>query len=544
MTEPSHSARPPRPTERTAPRTPLRWFADRLLRTKFAVLLGVVVLSFSVLAATTLTAHGAVRSAEDQLARQVDARALVLQLDTRASELKVDVFKTLVRDDAAGEYEELRDDIATPVALLEELAELSLDSASADAVAELTTSYGRYTDAITALVDAAVTDQAGQQAGWEQIQTTNDLIDAALGSALSSLDSADAAARSNLTAAIDRVDRLTVGLAVAAMVLLAGLCLVIQRSIARPLAAVRRSLEALARGDLTVRTGVDQRDELGRMAEALDAAQHDVRAVLVSVASSADAVAASSEELSASSAQISASAEETSAQADVVSGAAEEVSRNVQTVSAGAEQMGASIREISQNASQAARVAATAVAEAEATNALVKKLEESSREIGEVGELISSIAAQTNLLALNATIEAARAGEAGTGFAVVSTEVKELARETAEATENITRRVTAIQGDTADALDAIGRVGGIVASINDFQATIASAVEEQTATTAEMSRSVQQAAGGSSEIAANITGVSTAAGSTTQALAQTRVAVDDLARMAADLRSTVARFRY
>jgi methyl-accepting chemotaxis protein len=212
-------------------------------------------------------------------------------------------------------------------------------------------------------------------------------------------------------------------------------------AISRGLARVRRSAERLAEGDLTRATGIDQGDDVGRTAAALDDALASLRQVVSSVASSADAVAASSEELSASSAQISATAEETSTQSGVVSGAAEEVSRNVQTVAAGADEMGASIREIAQNANEAVRVAAAAVSEAEATTATVTKLGESSREIGDVVKVITSIAEQTNLLALNATIEAARAGEAGKGFAVVANEVKELAQETAKATEDIAQRV-------------------------------------------------------------------------------------------------------
>jgi len=367
-------------------------------------------------------------------------------------------------------------------------------------------------------------------------QALNDLRD---------LESAEAKAASEGVAADAASDRRT---ALVAMVVGIPLALLLGWSTARGISRSARRVQevatGLAEGDLTRASGLTSQDELGRMGRSLDAAVASLRAVLSEVAGSADAVAASSEELSASSAQISASAEETAAQSGVVSGAAEEVSQSVQTVAAGAEQMGASIREIASNAAEASEVAARAVTAAETTTATVAKLGESSAEIGNVVKVITSIAEQTNLLALNATIEAARAGEAGKGFAVVANEVKELAQETAKATEDIARRVQSIQGDTTAAVAAIGEISQIVAQISDRQTTIASAVEEQTATTSEMSRSVQEAAGGTTQIAENITGVSTAAESTTQALTQTRTAVEELSRMAADLRTTVGRFTY
>src|SRR5439155_15096531 len=178
--------------------------------------------------------------------------------------------------------------------------------------------------------------------------------------------------------------------------------------------------------------------------------------------------------------------------ANVASAAAEQVSRNVTTVSTAAEEMGASIKEIAKNANEAARIATSAVKVAERTNTTVAKLGESSAEIGNVVKVITSIAQQTNLLALNATIEAARAGEAGKGFAVVANEVKELAKQTAKATEDIGRKIVAIQTDTKGAVEAIGRIGAIINQIHDLQNTVASAVEEQTATTNEIGRNVSE----------------------------------------------------
>ncbi|MEL6347920.1 MAG: PAS domain-containing methyl-accepting chemotaxis protein [Myxococcota bacterium] len=265
--------------------------------------------------------------------------------------------------------------------------------------------------------------------------------------------------------------------------------------------------------------------------------------ILENIGGSAGQVAETSDKLNRANERLNANAEETSMQANLVSAAAEQVSVNITTVSDSTQQMTASIREIASSASEAAEVASNAVSITQQTDTTVSRLGRSSAEVGKVVKVITSIAQQTNLLALNATIEAARAGEAGKGFAVVATEVKELAKETAKATEDISQKIEAIQTDTTAAVGAIAEISEIINKINQLQITISSAVEEQTVTTNEIGRNLSEAAKGSSEIAKNIVSVAECARTTINEVAEVNGISKHFKQLSQDVHRTIQTYR-
>jgi methyl-accepting chemotaxis protein len=281
----------------------------------------------------------------------------------------------------------------------------------------------------------------------------------------------------------------------------------------------------------------------GKFGEAFGHIRESFRESMLQISQSASTVAASAEELTAVSQQMAGNAEETSVQVNVVARATDEVSGRVMIVAQSTEEMQTAIQEISKAANGSAAVAHDAVSAAESAKETIQRLGESSVEIGKVIKVITSIAQQTNFLALNATIEAARAGEAGKGFAVVANEVKELAKRTSRATEEIGRKIETIQADTRSAVQAMVQIGEIINEVNDNSNNIAAAVEEQTVTTNEIARNVADAATGAGDISRNITGVATAAQDTTRGAADTQTAARSLSEMSAELQNLVARFQ-
>jgi methyl-accepting chemotaxis protein len=347
--------------------------------------------------------------------------------------------------------------------------------------------------------------------------------------------------------------------------------LVSQVGVVNPIARIVACLKSLSDGNLQTDVfGTERKDEVGDIAkttlvfkenmirnEQLAAEQkreqeaRNARAAKIdamtksfdaSVAGVLNAVAAATTELESTATAMSGTAEETSKQATAVAAASEEASTNVQTVASAAEELSSSIAEISNQVAQAAKVAAGAVEEANRADGMVQGLAQSSQKIGEVVELITSIADQTNLLALNATIEAARAGDAGKGFAVVAAEVKNLANQTAKATEEIGNQIAGIQGSTKDAVGAIQAIGKVIGEINQISSAIAAAVEEQGAATKEIARNVEQASVGTKEVSSNIAGVTQAAGETGSAANQVLEASRELAQQADSLKTLIQKF--
>ncbi len=342
---------------------------------------------------------------------------------------------------------------------------------------------------------------------------------------------------------ISKCRNILIALGVFATLLLSIFAHFIMRSIILPLGKTVKVLDELADGNLTTRLDINGTDEIGQMAKALNRSIENIRITLKAIDEHSETLSFSSKELTEVSKHMAGNAEHTSKQMEVVARGSNDVNINVQSLASGTEEMGASIQEIAHTAGDAAKVAGDAVQMVDQANLSVQRLGESSSRIGNIIKMITSIAEQTNLLALNATIEAARAGEAGKGFAVVANEVKELAKETAKATDEISKQVGGIQSETQSTVEVMVRISDIISKISEMQTTIAGAVEEQSATTKEISGNISMAARGSLEITGSIDDVVKAAKEANSDSVKSLESANQFALMSDDFKKLVHRFK-
>jgi methyl-accepting chemotaxis protein len=377
--------------------------------------------------------------------------------------------------------------------------------------------------------------------GLDIYQVISDGVDRLLLRARQEAAAAHRTAETTATAT-SRVATVVGGLALLVSILLA---VVLSLSIIRPLRALGDRLADIAEGegDLTRRLDTSADDEFTRVGLSFNAFVGKIAATIREIGGSAATVAGASERLTTTAIHIMVSARATSLQSGTVVLAADEVFDNVRTIAAGAERMSAANQSIAANTAQAVQVCDRSMLAARSTHELIERLAQSTQRIGEVVTAITAIAQQTNLLALNATIEAARAGESGKGFAIVASEVKNLAQETEGATENITTMVQGIQNDTAAATEAIAGILEITTHLGDFQSAIAAAVEQQTATTEQMSRTIARSAAGSGDIAENIANISAGAQDTSDGVVEIQTATQELSKLSNGLRVMVDQFR-
>ncbi|MEV6342881.1 methyl-accepting chemotaxis protein [Actinoplanes sp. NPDC051851] len=484
------------------------------------------------------------KSDEQDVYRQ--ASLYLARLDTKASLIDSMINANLAFPSQTSTFAE---SVATYTTegddLVTSLKKLDLSSSDSSAVSELATSWSTFTASATETQSSLTTKTTSTQLykAGETLFNTYSTFATSLGTVVTSIDKKATSAATAQNQLVSKVRWIVGSALVLGVLLLAVFGWFIARSILAPLQRAVDALRRVAQRDYTGDVPVKSRDEIGQMSEALNAAIGDIRTAIGDIAHGARSLTDASERLSAISVSVDASSEEASAQVGTVSDSSVLVSERVREAAQGAEQMTAAIREISGNTTTVAQIAQGAVSTAEETTSAMSKLSASTDEIGNVIKLITSIAEQTNLLALNATIEAARAGESGKGFAVVASEVKDLAQSTARATEDIGQRIEAIQGDTGNAIAAIGRIAEVISDINQYQTSIAGAVEEQTATTNELSRLFDDAARGADAINQSIGQVAATAAQTAEGATSTREAASDLSALAASLNDVVSRFR-
>ena len=486
-------------------------------------------------------------NASEVMARVSDGMSHQWNADMMHDALRADVMSALyARTDAqrqAYAVDEVSDHATT---IMEQY-----DAAAAEAPASLDDEYAQvrprlvtYVDTATKLVETAATDHDAAAAELPGYLTIYSELEEKLGALDDGMLSAVSVAskQGGSTARKSNWVILLAGLVGAAITVLAGVSTL--RAIRRPLRAMLTGLRAAADCDLTVQVPVLRRDELGEMAGALNGAMGSLRETVAAATASIGTLSTASGDLRALAGELDASAEQTSGEARNADESARNVAATVQDMMSATEQLSSSIREISRQTASATATTNEANRDAVRTAEAVAKLSEASREVGDIVQLITNIAEQTNLLALNATIEAARAGEAGKGFAVVATEVKDLAQETAQATADITAKISAIQEMTSGTADAIASITQVISQIDEGQRTIAAAVDQQSATTDLMSRNVHQVSAAAREITGTVSNITRSTEATAEGANTTRGSAEQVSTAASEIKTLMGRFRY
>ncbi|BCJ45011.1 methyl-accepting chemotaxis protein [Actinoplanes ianthinogenes] len=512
-----------------------------------------VVMGVAGLVSVGLVTGFAVRNASDQSAANKEI-AVVSQAmsdqwnaDMMHDALRADVMSALYATNAAMRETLAVDEVADHGTTMLEM----YDAAAGNAPASLRADYAAirpsvqgYIKAATDMVATAAGDHRAAATGLSDFLAVYSDLEEKLGSLDERMSGEVKAAAARGAEASSSSNRFIVFAALLAALITATACALTVRAVRRPLRGMLESLRALARRDLTVRAPVVNRDELGAMAAALNEATSVLQNTVSATADRVSVLTEASAELQMLAGTLDQSAEETSAQARNADSSAGNVSGSVTDMLTATEQLSASIREIAKQTSSATETTNEATASANRTAEAVARLSEASREVGAIVQMITNIAEQTNLLALNATIEAARAGEMGKGFAVVATEVKDLAQETAQATADITTKISAIQEMTTGTAEAIQAIAEVISRIDDGQRTIAVAVEEQSATTDELARNVGAVSAAADEISGTVSHITTSSANTAEGANTTRHSAELVSGAATEIRTLIGEFRY